>query len=117
MLLGREELLKLADELEIRKVKLDSGEVYLKELTGSERDAYEQSLYEIKRNKPEMRMEHARAKLLVKTICDKEGKLLFKNADIVAVGKIPAKILDKLFEVAQDMNGLAEGEIEEQVKN
>jgi hypothetical protein len=116
-MLDRQKLLNMSNEINIEKVKVKDDFVYIKEMTGTERDAYEQSLFRMNNNKPTMTMENARAKLLVKVICDKDGKRIFKDADINALGSLPAKVLDKLFSKAQSMNGISDDDIDELTKN
>jgi len=118
-MLNREDILKLADEIKVEKVDIGNNKsMYLKEMTGTERDNYEQSLMKFNNNnKVTMTMENARAKLLVIVISDEEGKRLFKDADVAAVGKLPARIIDISFNKAQRMNGITKDDIEELVKN
>lgn len=116
-MLNRDAILNLGNDIKIEKVELGDDFVYLKEMTGSERDSYEQSLYNMERNKLQMAMDNARAKLLVKVICDEDGTLLFKSGDIQAVGNLPSSIADKLFSKAQEMNGLSDKDVDELTKN
>lgn len=116
-MLNKEKLLDLGSNIDIKKVDVGDDFVFLKEMTGTERDAYEQSLFIMNNNKPQMTMDNARAKLLVKVLCDEKGKRLFKDTDISALGTLPARIMDKLFNKAQVMNGISDEDIDELTKN
>jgi hypothetical protein len=77
-------------------------DVTLRAMTGTERDAFDQSLVlDGQRN-----IENLRARLLVKTIVDESGQRLFADEDAVALGKKSAAALDRCFDVAQRLNGL-----------
>ena len=96
-------------------------DVYIKGLTGTERDSYEASLFTVTESgkKVDVKMNRAnvRAKLLVKTICDEDGSRVFSDADVEALGSKSAAALDKLFEVAQRLSGLSDKDVEELEKN
>jgi len=85
----------------------------IRTLTGTERDEFESSI--IKDKKADLT--NIRAKLCAKTIVDGEGKLIFTGADVVALGKKSALALDRIFSVAQKLNGLSPKDIEELTKN
>lgn len=89
-LLNRDQLLT-PEKLEVVKVNLGKDEfVYVRQMTGRERDHFEQSL--IKENKNveggyEKSLEDFRAKLSVCTVCDAEGKLIFQQNDYSEIGR------------------------------
>jgi hypothetical protein len=94
------------------------GTVYVRNLNGKGRDAFEGSRIRIKENnKVEMIHDNTRARLLALTVCDEKGVLLFSTEDIEALGEKNAATLDKLFEVAQRLAGLRAQDVEEKVKN
>jgi hypothetical protein len=82
------------------------GEVWLREMTGSERDQYEADQYS--RQKSGMELDNFRARLLVRCICDATGALLLKPEDADALGRQPAAAIRVMFDAASAMNGLAE---------
>jgi len=123
MLLTREKLLK-RDDLSIEKVDLGNGDfVFVRQMTGHERDSFEQSLLkeiehpngvvEYKRS-----VKDFRAKLAVQTICDEKGNLILKPNDIELLSNsMSAAKLEKVIEVAQRLNAMDEQTKEKMVKN
>ena len=92
------------------------GDLWVRTLTGTERDAFEQSMVQ-KKNKPNLN--NVRARFAVLTICDEKGERLFTDNDAEALGKKSAAALDRVFEVAQRLNGFSDSDSEElsSVKN
>lgn len=93
------------------------GSVRIKMMTGSERDAYEASLYELKGQEVKMNRDDVRAKLLVKCLVDENNERLFTDAEIKMLGKKSAKVLDKLFTVAQRLNAMTDEDVKKLEKN
>ena len=116
--LDRAKLFDLAGKYEVKEVKINGDDiVFVKELNGTERDAYEASLLSQTGKDFVADMENARAKLLVKTVCDAKGTRLFKDTDVNAVGQLPAKLVELLFSESQDLNKITDDDVEEAVKN
>jgi hypothetical protein len=120
-LLNRDLLLKKQD-LAIEQVDLGNEEfVFVREMTGHERDIFEQSL--VKENKNvkggiEKSLEDFRGKLAVCTVCDGGGKLLLSPSDAALLSKnMGAKKLEKIINVAQKLNLISEEDKEALVKN
>ncbi len=118
MPLSREAILS-ADDLprELVAVPEWGGDVYVKTLGGTERDAYEQSLIKGKGRKREMSLDDARAKLCAASICDENGTVLFTERDVGALGRKSSKALDRVFAVAQRLSGISDADVEELVGN
>ena len=51
------------------------------------------------------------------TVCDENGKRIFKDEDIPALGKKSAKALSLIFDKAQELNGLSDEDVEKLSKN
>jgi len=118
MILGRDAILKAEDlKRELVNVKEWGGDVYIRCMTGTERDAFESTVYGIKGKNVEMNKENFRARLLVFTLADENNKPLFAEADISALGAKSAKVLDRLFTIALKINGLSNTDVEELTKN
>jgi hypothetical protein len=124
-LLNRESLLAKED-LEIRKVDLGKGDyVFVRQMTGRERDSFERTLVEIgevgeEGGKPEViqRQEDFRAKLATHTVCDEKGVLILKPGDYETLSQnISAKRLEKIINVAQQLNKITDEDKENLVKN
>lgn len=123
-ILNREKLLA-KERLELRKVDLGNGEfVYVRQMTGRERDNFEQSLVkEIKDGKGVMQgyeksLEDFRAKLAVCTVCDETGDLILGFKDYTVLSKnMSAARLEAIVEVAQELNSITSKDREDLVKN
>ncbi|NIP54633.1 hypothetical protein GWN42_04995 [candidate division KSB1 bacterium] len=122
--LTRDELLT-KQELAIEKVDMGEGTfVYVKEMTGRDRDRYERSLMtEVKDGDGnttgyERSLEDFRAKLAVFTTCDETGKLLFKPSDYSVLSQnIGAFRLERIVNKAQELNLISEADKEALIKN
>lgn len=117
-LLGREAIFAVSDlQTEDVSVPEWGGTVRVKGLTGSERDAFEESCVSGKGKNVSFKMTNIRAKLVAKTVVDEEGNLIFKEADVEALGKKSGAALDRVFSVAQRISGITKEDIEELEKN
>ncbi len=124
VLLTREALLQ-KDDLKVEKVELSKGYVFVREMTGHEKDVWEQSMLKQKpsgnKNKGveyETTLEDFRAKLAVVTVCDAEGNLLFKPEDAKVLNKMmSATNMERIVTAAQKLNAISEQEKEEILKN
>jgi len=117
-ILKRDDIMKIQD-LTFEEVDVPEwgGSVRIKMMTGSERDAYEASLYELKGQEVKMNRDDVRAKLLVKCLVDENNERLFTDAEIKMLGKKSAKVLDKLFTVAQRLNAMTDEDVKKLEKN
>ena len=124
VILTREALLQ-RDDLKIEKVELTRGHVFVREMTGHEKDVWEQSMLKQKpngdRNKAveyETTLEDFRAKLAVVTVCDAEGALLFEPKDVKILNKMmSATNIERIVAVAQRLNAVTEKDKEDILKN
>ena len=114
-MLSREAILN-SDDLprELVHVPEWGGDVYVSTLNGTQRDAFEQSITG-KKNK--MNLDNVRARFAVLTICDESGMRLFNSSDAEQLGKKSAAALDRVFAVAQRLNGFSDADSEELAKN
>ena len=114
-LLTKKQILQ-ADDLKRELVSVPNwgGDVYVRTMTGTERDTFEQSIVE---GKGKVNLTNFRAKLCALTIADETGKRLFDDKDIVELGKKSAKALDHIFGIAQKLNGIGTQDVEDLVKN
>lgn len=124
LLLDRKHLLS-KEKLEIVKVDLGKDEfVYVRQMTGRERDRFEQSLIkETKDSKGatisyDRSLEDFRAKLAVVTLCDEAGKSLLDPEDYPVLSQnMSAARLEKIVNEAQRLNKITEEDKEALVKN
>ena len=118
MLLGKEDILKVQD-LQFEEVDVPEwgGKVKVRMMTGTERDSFEQSIMKTEGKEIVRDMANMRAKLLVRTICNEDGKRIFTDKDIDVIGGKSAAALVKVFEVAQRLNKLSASDAESSEKN
>jgi len=119
-MLSREQILK-ANDLKTETVAVPEwgGEVLVRMMTGTARDKFEEQMFGggRKKGKPEMSFDNIRARLVAAVVVDEAGNLLFEPADIVELGKKSAAALDRIFSVAQQLNGFTKKDIDELAKN
>ena len=122
-LLDRSKLLA-KENLEIEKVELGEGDiVYVRQMTGRERDQFEASLLKKKTNAKgestyEQNTEDFRAKLAVLTLCDEKGNSLLQPGDYSVLSQnMSAKRLEKIIIAAQKLNAITEVDKENLTKN
>lgn len=91
------------------------GEVYVRELTGLERDRWETEQAKIGRTLDEaptykadarLPQRNIRASLVALACCDETGKAIFRPEDAAELGKRSAAVLDRLFDVAARLAGI-----------
>ena len=114
------DLIRAAEDLQIEKVDvMEWGlSVDVRGLTGVERDEWEKSRVDqkakVKRGQSQpLKLSNWRASLVVRTVCDEKGQLLFGDKDIVAVGKKSAMAIERVFTVAMRLSGLTDDDLEE----
>jgi hypothetical protein len=113
--LTKEQILKASDlKSETIEVPEWGGSVNIRTLTGAERDAFEQTMV-IKKGKTNL--VNIRARLCAVTIVDDAGNLVFDDKDIEDLGKKSGAALDRVFAVAQRLNGFGDKDIEDLGKN
>lgn len=113
-LLGRNQILD-AKDLQTEDVPVPEwgGEVRIRMLTGEERDAYEASMVELKKDgSAKANRENVRARLLVLCIVNEQGEQMFNRADIKLLGRKSAKALERVINKVNEMNGISEQDIE-----
>jgi hypothetical protein len=93
------------------------GTVYVRVMSGAERDGYEDETYRLNGKSVQLNRVNARARLLVRCLSDEEGKRLFSDADADTLGNQPADVIDKVYSVALRVNGFTEKDVEDLAKN
>ncbi len=114
MVLTKEQICSAND---ISRVEVEvpewGGTVFVKTMTGAERDAYESSLISGRK----LNLQDVTAKLCVCCIVDEQGNRLFNEGDIAALSNKSARALSRVYAKAQELNGLRPEDIGELVKN
>ena len=113
-ILSRQDILDADDILkELVEVPEWGGSVWVKGMTGSVRGKFEASIIELRGQKTITDISNMREKLAAATICDEDGKLLFSEKDIKALGEKSALALQRIFVVAQRLSKITEDDVEE----
>lgn len=81
------------------------GDVFVKTLSGLERDAFEESY-------SEQKMKSFRVRFLVLTLCDDSGERLFADGDVESLGKKSSVVINRLFEKAWGHNAFTTEAVE-----
>lgn len=107
-MLTRDQIL-MCDDLPRETVQVPEwgGEVQVRTMTGADRDTFEASLIG-----KEGRLENVRARLVSLALCDELGVRLFNDSDVIALGQKSAKALDRVFTVAQRLNGIGADQVD-----
>ena len=118
-ILNRDDILA-ADDLVTEEVEVPEwgGSVYVRTMTGAERSHFELEIVPgVGSGDNRVEMLNLREKLLVLVLVDEDGQRLFSDKDIKVLGQKSAAALDRLFTVAQRLNGLSAADVAELEKN
>ena len=117
-LLTREQILEAQDiQTEVVEVPEWGGSVTIQGMTGRDRDAFEADIVQKKGKDFSVNMQNIRAKLVALSLVNGDGKRIFTDKDITALGKKSAAALDRIFSVAQELSGISTKDVEELAKN
>ena len=112
----REQILA-ADDLAVEYVDVPQWQckVGIRCMTAAERDAFEGSCLDshLKATK----LSNVRARLVCLTAVDEAGKRIFTSDDADALGTRSGAVMDRLFEIAQRVNGLSRADVDDLEKN
>lgn len=87
------------------------GVVRVSEMTGTSRDAWEQSLVPRETGGP-ANIANIRARLVAACAVDDKGRRLFTDVEAEELGQKSALALERIAKVAQRLNGLTADEVE-----
>jgi hypothetical protein len=117
--LSRNDILNV-DDLKTEKVEVPEwdGVVWVKTMTGAERDEFDGTLVNVGADGVKRtNLKNYRARLVQVSCVDKDGKMLFSPGDIPALGKKSAAGLDRIFVVAARLNAIGSDELKALEKN
>lgn len=108
MALTKDQILEVSDLVtETVPVPEWSGDVIVRTMTGTDRDAFENSLVKIDASgKAVQSLENMRVKLLVVTLVDDNGNRLFDEGDIAMLGRKSTAAIERVYSVAARLNGI-----------
>ena len=108
-----------ADDLKNEDVDVPEwgGTVRVRAFSGRERDAFEASLVRGDGKDRKVDLTNMRARLVALTVVDESGQTVFTHDDVDLLGAKSGAALDRVFSVAQKLNGLSGADVEELTKN
>lgn len=110
-MLNRTQILSASDRV-IEKVDVPEwkGHVFVRSLTGAERDIFEDAnlVRQQKRNtvKFDIRIRNAKAHLVVLAACDEAGEPIFEEKDVAVLSTKSAAAIDRIYDVAARLSGI-----------
>ena len=120
-ILSRDAILQAQDlAQEVVDVPEWGGAVMVRAMTGTERDAYERRMVTVRGDKPGVNLDglvNMRAWVAATCIIDEDGKRLFSERDVAALGRKSAAALDRVYAAATRLSGLTAEDLEELEKN
>ena len=108
-----------AQDLQTEDVEVPEwgGAVRVRSFTGRERDAFEASMVRGEGRDRKVDLTNMRARLVGLTVIDETGQRLFTDEEVDLLGAKSGAALDRVFAVAQKLNGLSGADVEELSKN
>lgn len=101
------------------------GGVYVRSMTGKERDEFEESIMVDKRERTkgggtrltrQASLSNFRAKLAARVTYDADGNRLFTDADIPRLGTKSSGALQRIVKKAQELSGMTDEDVEDMVE-
>lgn len=118
MYLSKEQILGAADlKFEVVKVPEWGGEVRIRSMTGTDRDAFETSMYLSKGDDEKANMRNLRARMVAYSVVDDADKRIFDETDIETLGAKSARALDRVYAATVKLNAITADNVEELTKN
>jgi hypothetical protein len=118
-LLSRDEILKAEDRAtEVVEVPEWGGSVTIRALSGTERDRFEtESVSYGRTNQGGLQISgvqtnNVRARLVALSVIDADGKRMFSDKDVLALGDKSAAALNRVFEAAQQLSRISQRDVE-----
>jgi hypothetical protein len=108
-----------AQDLQTEDVEVPEwgGAVRVRSFTGRERDAFEASMVRGDGRDRRVDLTNMRARLVGLTVIDESGQRLFTDEEADLLGAKSGAALDRIFAIAQKLNGLSGADVEELAKN
>lgn len=108
-----------ADDLPTKDIFIEEwgGTVRIRCLTGAERDAFEGDVTSTNGSNVTINYRNMRAKLLARCLVGEDGRRLFKESEVVELGKKSSKVITRLFDEARKLSGMTAEDVEELAGN
>lgn len=96
-----------ANDIKIEKISIPEwgGDYYVKIISGTDRDAFEEGY-------AEQKMKAFRVRFLVLALCDENGERIFEDKDVVELGKKSSVVINRVFEDAWKINAFTPEAVE-----
>lgn len=107
-MLTRDDILSRT-QLPTEPVEAFGGTVYVRTMSGAERDSWEQAQLDARKTGKI----NVRGSFAARVVCDEQGKRLFTDADAEALGKLSAIDLDAVWEKGAKLNGIGAKDVKE----
>lgn len=91
--------------------------VYVKSMTGTQRDKFEGSLVKMRERGMKVSSENFRAKLIAKVLCDAKGKPLFSQAHVENLGRKNSAAISRIYNLASRLSLVSDEDVDELVGN
>lgn len=119
MTLTKDQILEASDLVtETVAVSEWGGDVRVRTMTGTDRDAFEDSLFSVGVDGKATRdVSNLAVKLLTMTIVDDDGNRLFGAADIAMLGRKSSAAINRVYAVASRLNGIGAKAEDDAAKN
>lgn len=93
------------------------GSVRVVAMSGTARDAFEDTLVKRVGEKIEQDLGNYRAKVCAACMIDEDGNRLFSAKEVQALGQKSSAAIERVFDAADRLNGLTRGNVEASAKN
>jgi len=87
--------------------------VLLRVMSGTERESFEREW----QSTEDKLLPQYKLKMLRRCLCDVDGKPLFDDTELAALGEKSALVIERLFKQCMRLNGFESGTVEEAAKN
>lgn len=118
MTLTRDQMIEAAKNARIERDKLLvpelGGEIWVRGMSGIERDKFEEGL-RIRKGKRagQSDLRNFRAQLAVRVIVDDQGQRVLNDLDADIFGRLPAGVLDRIITRCNELSGKAQEELDD----
>lgn len=115
---GTRESILAATELERRPISIPKwgGDFWIYEMSGDERDAFEEEQIKARGPDKESNVRGIRARLAIACLRTKDGAAVLKPEDAEELGRRSGRILGQIFNIAGPLNGLTKDDVDELAK-
>ena len=113
-MITRDDIISLNDS-RIERVNVPEWDdyIYVRVLTGTERDGWELSL----QGSDSTRFSNVRARFVVLCSCNESGERVFKDSDVAMLGAKSALALDRIFQAGLKLNKVTDDDVKDIEKN